>query len=234
MSEPQRQSIDREKVIGRILKVNTLVTLKIPEGINAGTYPSRVEDLSPSDFTVSGPSYKDIPVLLSPGSSVSIQILCESGICEFNSEVHTAQRDPIYLVSMNLPEDYYMVQRRAFVRLDCRVPVQYQVVGVARTPGERPPRLETVSKNISGNGICLLLDNPFEPETRLDLYLNLFPEHPPIYIMGQVIRCLDATRDGGRKTFEAGIAFVQIRQLDQDRIVKYVFDKQRKAVRLDS
>jgi len=234
MSEPQRQNVDRAKIIGRVLRVNALVTLRIPEGINAGAYPSRVEDLTPADITISGPSYKDIPVLLSPGSSVSIQVLCESGICEFESEVQTAQRDPIYLVSMNLPDDFYMVQRRAFVRLDCRIPVQYQVVGIGKSPEETPPRLETVSKNISGNGICLLLDDPFEVETRLDLYVNLFPERPPIYIMGQVVRCMDITREGGRRTFEAGIAFVQIRQMDQDRIVKYVFEKQRKAVRLDS
>ena len=234
MAALNQKKINREHFLNRVLQVNSRATLRILEGRHAGSYTVRVEDIYSDSVMLSGPFYKNLPVMLETGAAIAVDMLSESGVYEFEGWVQNIERTPIYTFTASVPpgESISLNQRRAFVRLECRIPLQYQRMiqraGEDAVPGKKH-KVETY--NISGGGICLLLEEPLEVGVQLDLELSLLPDKPPLMILGEVVRTRRLPADQGPKQFEIGIAYIQIRQIDQDRIVKFVFEQERKTVR---
>ena len=227
------RAIEREKFLGWVIKPNTRISLKIPDGNFAGIYPTRVEDYTPSTMTVAGPDYKGALVPLTVGMKVVVNTVADNGVYECNAQTADVVREPLYQVVLEIPaeEPIRHLQRRQFVRVDYHFAVEYQILSDGAEPDKKSqPKKRSYSKNISGNGICLIMDERVPKGTVMDMYLPLFPEKPPIYVMGEVVRS-DEPPDGHRKDFDVGIRFVQIRLVDQDRIVKFVFDLERQKVR---
>jgi len=97
---------------------------------------------------------------------------------------------------------------------------------------EKKRREQAFCRNISGNGICLILDRTLEKGARLDLFIHLYEKRPPMYIMGEVVRANPTKLESGEEVVETGIQFMEIRQVDQDRIVKFIFDRERRMAKL--
>ena len=227
------RTIDREKVLGRVIKPNTRISLKIADGNFAGIYPTRVEDCTQATLTVAGPDYRGALVPLTAGMQVTVNTVADNGVYEFTAKTVNILRDPIYQVVMEIPaeEPIRHLQRRQFVRVDYHFAVEIQITaGEGVTTKKTPEKKRCYSKNISGNGICLIMGERLAKGTLLDMYLPLFPGKPPIYVMGEVVRS-DEPPESHRKDYDVGILYVQIRLIDQDRIVKFVFDLERQKVR---
>lgn len=209
--------------------------MKVSGGNFAGQYSSYVMDSSEKCVLVAGPSYKGVNVPLGAGASVEISCTVFNGIYEFPGEVVKSVSDPAYGLLVNLPDWEYFdhVQRRRFVRLSWTHSVEYQILDDTVDPGaSRPPKQSTTTRDISGNGICLVLKEPLERGVRLDLFLKIFEDRPPIYVMGEVVRSEPVESSGNNtRVFHVGIQFINIRLSDQDRIVRFIFDQQRQMAR---
>lgn len=230
------RTIERDKFLLNTLQINSKISMKIIEGNYAGIYPTRVEDNSPGHLTISGPLYKGTLVPLTPHADVLINCVADNGVYEFRTRVHEVRREPLYQVVLAIPdgEEIRHLQRREFVRLDYHLKVQYQILGEGDGQSSiKSPRREAFTKNISGNGICLIMNERVSRNTRLDIYLPLFEGKPPIYLMGEVVRSDEAPDGSERKNFNIGIRYIEIRLTDQDRIVKFIFDMERQKVRKD-
>lgn len=227
------RTIERDKFLNRVVKPNTRISLKIPEGNFAGIYPTRVEDCTSTTMTVAGPDYKGTLVPMAAGMKVVINTVADNGVYECNAQTVDVLREPLYQIVLEIAaeEPIRHLQRRQFVRVDYHFPVEFQILSEGTEPERKSqPKRRSYSKNISANGICLIMEERFPKGTLMDMYLPLFPEKPPIYVMGEVVRS-DEPPEGHRKDFDVGIRFVQIRLVDQDRIVKFVFDLERQKVR---
>ncbi len=227
------RTIERERILGRVIQPNTKISLKIAEGNFAGLYPTRVEDCTQSTLTVAGPDYKGASVPMVPGMKVLVNTVADNGVYEFTAQAIEVLRKPLYQVVLEIPdgESIRHLQRRQFVRLDYHLQIEFQLISEGTEAEKKAqPKRQAYTKNISGNGICLILDERITKGTLMDIYLPLFPGKPPLYVMGEVVRS-DEPPEAHRKDFDVGIRFVQIRLVDQDRIVKLVFDLERQKVR---
>jgi len=234
MRDLSAQPVDREKVFGTIIQVNTRISMTVPEGTFAGIYPSRVEDISENHLEVAGPSYKGTLVPLAAGMQLVLEVVAENGAYEFKANVIEVQREPIYQVVLDVPpeEPVRHLQRRAFVRLDLHIAVQVQFLNAGGETEKESQKVEIFTRNISGNGVCLRREEPLPRGTQMDMYLPLLPGKPPIYVMGEVVRTALASEESGAKGgYDIGVRFAQIRLTDQDRIVKFIFEKQRKQAK---
>jgi len=115
--------------------------------------------------------------------------------------------------SERLPSDAAHVQRREFVRAQAECPVEV-------TLPDRPLSLSTHSLDISGNGLLVACPYELELGERVIFSLQTAPDRDPISGSGRVRR--------GDRRGELGIEIEQISGGDRRRLVRFVFECERR------
>lgn len=133
----------------------------------------------------------------------------------------------LHLLRVEQQGEIVKVQRREYFRLDCLVKVQYRLVESLNTEyNEDNPFKKTFANNLSGGGICLMLEDKIEVGKLIEC--EIFNDQSrKVRFFGKVIRYERTGRDGNYK-FEAGIAYIKINDNDRDAVVRYIFEEQRK------
>lgn len=93
------------------------------------------------------------------------------------------------------------------------------------------PFAEGIGQNISGSGMKLTVDSPVASGAIIHAKFFLC-KYPMIFmeVFGQVIRVLPVEKD--RRTFyQLGVEFIELNEHDRERIINYVFQKQRAMIR---
>lgn len=144
------------------------------------------------------------------GTHVGIDVTTARGLMHVDARV-TGVRDG-ELLDLEVDGDRELIQRREYARVDAVVEV---CVAPAGARGSRP----AVAVNISGSGAVLArLDDP-APGEQVDMWLALAPAAPPMRISGRVVR----ETEGELRA----VRFEHVTQADRERIVHFVFERQR-------
>jgi len=109
-------------------------------------------------------------------------------------------------------------ERRKFVRLNASVEVYYTLVGE-----ESEKQEQTVTKDISAGGICLIVYEPIKIGNILSLRIYLPDNEPFILTKGKVVWTKSFNIAGEKERYDVGIEFVSIGEADRKRVDKYVF-----------
>jgi c-di-GMP-binding flagellar brake protein YcgR len=108
------------------------------------------------------------------------------------------------------------MERRLFERISLPIKFKYEV----RT---RPKIVkESTSKNISGGGICLSLNEKLLPSTRLSINVQMGEGKNTITLNGKVIWTRKVEVADGGRTFEyynTGIEFINADPINIDKII---------------
>lgn len=200
------------------LSVNQNVEIELLEDNLSGVYRSRVEDILADRIILALPLSKGVPVPIRVGSRVLVRYFDQSAIYSFTAEVISRATAPRAILAVRLPETVHRVQRRNYVRLDDNIPVT-----IYKLQEEDLTGFDTVTKDISGGGVRLEIPHAYELGTELELHLKLPAAR--IVAVGKVVRCLQL--EAPKKGYNIGIQFTIIEERDRDRIIKYIFDRQR-------
>jgi len=120
------------------------------------------------------------------------------------------------------------IQRRYFFRFKCVRDVEYRIFAHSETmEEERGDFKEGITKDISGGGICLCTDIKPEIGWYVEGRLKI---HQAIPFIGQVVRVINV-HDHGKYNYEVGIEFVEITNMNRERIISYIFEEQRKLLK---
>ncbi len=86
----------------------------------------------------------------------------------------------------------------------------------------------SVTKNISGGGICVFMDRRMAPTTRLRIQLDVPGRDAPCQFTGEVVWCEEYPKpvDGGPAVL-VGVKFVEIDPSDQEAIMRYCMRRDR-------
>ena len=114
-----------------------------------------------------------------------------------------------------------MEERRRFVRLDTRLEMSFTEIpsGVKR---------KTVSKNLSGGGLCLVTEKDIAPGTQLQVAMTLPDQEQPVNFTAQVVWCEPYEVIGKtqrHRAAEVGAKFVDISPKDYQAILQHVILK---------
>lgn len=116
------------------------------------------------------------------------------------------------------------IERRSFFRMNCSLEAEYRVVDTLPIEDTGQETFQkTITRDISGGGVCLVTDSRLKSGTMLEAYLKL--EHN-VRFMGVVARSMEV-REKGKMIYETGIEFKMIDNRDRERIISYVFETQR-------
>ena len=111
-----------------------------------------------------------------------------------------------------------MEERRKFARMDFNTKVVWEKID------SNEPSGEFMSKDISGGGICLIVNNSIKVSDKLSIVLKL-PSEKRIEVKGNVVwvESFEILGEKRGKRYEAGVEFIEISDGKRDEIMKFAF-----------
>jgi len=233
------------------MKIGTQLDLDIINsmGIKIGqTYISQLLNIEDAqNISIACPIHEANFAFIPISSNVRITFLDEKfGLLCFTGKITGRHKDGnIITLNVNITGDFEKIQRREFFRLDCILNVMYRVI---ENPDENMPEKQNIkdkpggvgtehpkvkfkkatTKNISGNGICIITSEKIEKNSVVEIILNLHKDLSIHAVCTVVRRNLLQNR---RSHYEVGLQFTNIDDKSKNTLIKYIFEEQRKIIR---
>jgi len=139
------------------------------------------------------------------------------GVYRLSGEISAPAGDPD-VVRLHRDGHSDVVQRRDFKRVDAVMPIQVTLAHPVRGS------LRTTTLNVSGGGLLVQDSLGLEPGTRVDITLEIAHGSAPVRAIGRVVREVGPG--------EKGIEIEGIASEDRERLVRYVTERERLALRI--
>ena len=215
---------------GDVLKIGQRMEFYIGE--DDEKYASRIEDIEGDDLLVALPmDSHGVPVLPMRGEKIYALALGEQ--CRFR--FFTSYKETVRLGgSLSVwrvakPEMVEKHQNRQFVRIHVGQTIRVRLMDEDGKPEGDP--LLTKSIDLSGNGVCFPSRQPFAIGTHMELVIYGIPqEGDMLEAGGHVVRCDERESSNGESVYHVGVGFEKMSQTDVNKIVRYLFAVQRKAI----
>ena len=219
------------------IKIGTKFELEIPEyenrrQVHTNCYVSQLLDIiDDSTVAIAAPIYENRLKFMSNGLAIRVYYLNDRQelIC-FDAIVKEYKKSgPVETFIIKVTGNYSKIQRRRYFRLETVLDQNYLVVDqyISDFNSYTFPDLNDIplrsghTKNISGSGACLLVDEPLEVGSILDLSI-IVPGYTCVRTIAQVVRVIK-----NDKKFEVGVHFQKITSKDAEMLMKYIFEQQR-------
>lgn len=220
----------------RDLKPGTRLKLEIL-GNNGGrlgnAYISQV--LEPSEdrnLIISTPIYESRLIYVPLNGKVRITFIhSKYGLQGFTAIVTSREQmgnlSILFIQAETTPEK---IQRRTHYRLECIRDVEYKIcTNITLQGADSSTYNKALTKNISGSGACIAVDEEIKKDTFLDIRINL-GEGIIVKAKCLVLRSMPLGISNAPK-YELGLHFIEITPQNQDYIIKFIFEQQRRLLK---
>jgi hypothetical protein len=197
----------------RTMAVPTLVPGQhiVVRNVHVGTLPATVERSDGSTVTVAL-AVKDERITRLVGHELAVEAISGRGIHRFGG-VLSAQAAGSLTIALS--GDVERIQRREYVRIAAHLEVS--VKGIDESIGG-----ETSTLDVSGSGIQIA--DKWRLPLGLDVRVELqIPGGEPVRALGRVVRA--AAED------EKGISIEDLPRADEDRLIRFIRERERQAMR---
>ncbi len=224
------------------IKIGTKLEIEIPEFYkkddeSTTSYVSQLVDVIDDDtISIASPMGEGRFKFLSRDSKIIIYYLNERHeLLYFKGQVKGHKKHgALDIFDVLIISDFNKIQRRRFYRLDVVLSCQYKVIDeqAISTDSFHFEKLDETqlkpayTKDISGSGFCMILEEALDPKAVLDISINL-EDSAIIRVFAQVIRTVSEKN----KRYEVGLHYIKISQRDSDILTRYIFEKQRQILK---
>lgn len=193
-------------------------------------YLSRIEDLAEKEFVAAMPLNRQrVPVIPRAGSKLfglAVGNRCRYRfMATFRKSGWMDGNIPVWYVEM--PDHVEKFQNREFVRVKVSQRMHVRLIDKEGGIGDPIP---TWTQDFSGSGVSFLLRKPVEPDTKVALEIHDIPELGTVSSMSRVVRCVPQKDAEGVPVYQVGAAFLDLTKVTVNKIVKYLFAVQRRAI----
>lgn len=205
-------------------EIGASVELEQGSGDAAVHWLAKVEEETPGGLILAGLDDEDVPPL--PAVSVPLRVrfhLRDAGY-EFDSVVLHKRESPFRLVYIAKPIALSRRQLRAYLRVDCQLPVT-----LIRRDDERRNVITGMIVNISGGGMLISLMVTIPPETEIEVKFDLDEGGRTISNVIARVLSIRAGDDGSR------VHVVQFEAIDDEQrtaIIRQTYTIQQRAMKL--
>lgn len=163
------------------------------------------------------------------GAELDVIFLKEKDTYMFKAVVTGRKNtEPIPMLWVKPVSQIEKIERRSFFRMECKLPVRYHIIGSTEEKDtEEIQMLDCYTRDISGGGVCLVTEEAYEPGTKIRASLKIGKQ---IGFIGTVVRSVQI-REKGKILYEIGVEYKQIENRDREKIISYIFEKQREKIR---
>jgi len=184
----------------------------IVRNVHVGMLPATIEKADAATVTVAL-NVKDERMPRLVGHEMAVEITSGRGIHRYTGTL-SAERSGSLTIALS--GDVERIQRREFVRVATHLDVS--VHGIDEDVGG-----ETTTLDVSGSGMRIA--DKFKLPMGIDVRIELkLPDGPPLTALGRVVRV-------GFDEDQKGIRFDSVSRADEDRLMRYILDREVKALR---
>jgi hypothetical protein len=184
----------------------------IVRNVHVGMLPATIEKADAATVTVAL-NVKDERMPRLVGHEMAVEITSGRGIHRYTGTLSGERAGSLVIT---LSGDIERIQRREFVRVAAHLDVT--VSGIDEELGG-----ETTTLDVSGSG--MRIQDKFNLPLGIDVRIELkMPDGPPLSALGRVVRV-------GSEEDQKGIRFDSVSRADEDRLMRYIRDREVKALR---
>ena len=190
-------------------------------------YHSRVEDIKKDHIVLAMPvDDKRRPLIPENGTSIICKVMGEHCYYIFRATYigKGIENIPVWYISR--PDKVEKAQNREYVRVKTTLPV---VVRPVNEEGALEEMELTSTVDISGGGMCFVFKRPLPVDSKVAIELDDIPNVGLLQLMCRVARCAKIDVNG-EKIYHIGTAYISIDRNVQNRLIKFIFDIQRKGL----
>ncbi|MBF7081945.1 PilZ domain-containing protein [Desulfallas sp. Bu1-1] len=211
------------------------VTLRISQKIQVAKkdskdlFNSSIQDIKNGVISIAMPYLKERPMVLRRNDEVTVRFTLDESSYMFETRVLGEARDNIILYRLAYPAEINRVQQRMHVRLQVMMDIQYAVL-------ERDNKAMTYKKattvDISGGGMKIAVRKRIKENTLIKVIFTLPLRSRPerMELAARVVRSQKV--DPGKELYHLGIKFENINFGQEDKIVRFIFEKMAQQKRL--
>lgn len=204
-------------------KVNQLVAIKLSKDrARADVYHSRVEFMSQNRLDLAAPISQRQVIPVKAGEIITVNYWVETRAYCFTSEVLAFRRGHIPTITVAWPREIKRLERRSFLRVRADLSLTF-------APTEEKRIYHTETLDISGGGVLIKSPVRLQENEYVEMQITL-PERGVFNTLGRVVRLEERSSRKGTQYF-LGIEFAVIDERDRERIIGYVFERQRYLIR---
>lgn len=211
----------------KVLKIGQRIEVAVTNDGQDEFYASRIEDFDARTLVLAMPMVKGYPIIPSAGGSVYVRAIANTAIYTFVSIFIAKRAKPIPVLVVTMPDEVEKYQRRAFVRINARIPLMVQIEDEEKNLS---PVIYTNTTDISGGGLRLTMDCCLSKGVRLYIESGNIPVVGKIEGWCEVVRSVRMTSES--KTFSVGTKFINLSKVIQGNLIRYIFKRQREMLSL--
>jgi c-di-GMP-binding flagellar brake protein YcgR len=211
------------------LQVNDLVMVRSLEDPSACAYPSRIEDLQDETTTLAWPTDGGIRIPIRRNETLYMSYTRSDAVYGRQVLVLKVMPEPIPVIDVTMSGPVERIQRREYVRVQAFLPVEMKLTK-ALEEGQEPAIafFHTNSLDISAGGMAIQHKLTIPHGTLYDVKLSIPKLFPPLNLLAKAVR-ISVQKDAyDKKIYRYGFMFLSVPEGTRARLVKYVFDVQRK------
>lgn len=199
-----------------------------------------LEPIAQGKAVIAVPIHRSVVLVLPHGARIRLSFLHDKlGLLTFTAVVEAGGRkENIDVMTLSSLGEIEIRQRRTHYRLPVCLPFTYRPDEAkdARTSepsnSQKPPFRTAYTKNISGSGFCVVLNEVIEEDLLLEIHLVL-DEGSPLRGLAKVTRSIPI-RMNGRLRYQTGLQTVEMSGKDEDRLFKFIYRQQRMLLYKDA
>ncbi len=208
-----------------VLKLGQQLNISLPD--DERPLFSKLENIGDGELVLTVPVDEDkCPARISPGTSFTCDFF--DGCCYYKFAVGFQRRviENIPVWYTDKPVKVQKIQHREFVRIKFDNPLVVRLLDDNMAEEEM---IFTTSVDLSGGGICFLLDRPLDVGKKITVEISEIPGIGLFNHMATVVRYTELDEKTEERKYHIGAQFTNIDFKIQDKIINYIFDLQRKA-----
>lgn len=204
-----------------MLKVGDKLDIIVNNNIDYYCY-SMVQDVySEDEMLITMPMDGTKLVLVGINEDIQVVFYRDEGQFVFDALVLSRNKvDNIFVIHIRKTSDFKRIQRRSYFRLKVTMPLNFELKS-----GEPQEKYNGFILDISGGGMRILTDKELHLRESIICSFDI-PEQGTVSVSGKVVRVLRAHDES--YSYDIGLSFDDSQDYTQEKIIKYVFDQQRK------
>lgn len=193
------------------------------------TFVSELEWVEKEDLLlIAAPIYEGRLFPVRIGVDIRVSFIKNDGFYEFSAKVIGREnKGNLALLKIQTLSQIQKIQRREFFRFDINIPVNYRVIESINTKS-KDEYIETITRDLSGGGLCMRLKEPIKVDKYLECELFITTK---VQFIGRVVRLTEYDTMQGPYKYEIGVYFERIDDAMREKIISYIFQEQRRLLK---
>lgn len=191
-------------------------------------YKSLIAEVDTDSLSITVPFRQGGQLAFDRGSKLRVEFAVKDAIYSFEATVIDRKKsNQVPLLVINRPAMFSRRQRRDFVRLPLLLPVSFRVLA-SNNDSSNPKISEVITGktvDISGGGLQVACSTRVNRNDKILLSLRPEDGNPQSLSLSGTVSWVD--EDVYTRTVRFGLNFSEIKELEQERIIKFIFSKMR-------